>query len=43
MTIYCMQCGKELLEDANFCLKCGKPLRKCCEANTVARAEMGIL
>src|SRR2546425_693116 len=27
MTIYCMQCGKELPDDANFCLKCGKPLK----------------
>lgn len=24
MAIYCMQCGKELPDDANFCLKCGK-------------------
>lgn len=28
MAIYCMQCGKELPDDANFCLKCGKPLRE---------------
>ena len=27
MAIYCMQCGKELPNDANFCLKCGKPVR----------------
>lgn len=26
MAIYCMQCGKELPDDAKFCLKCGKPL-----------------
>lgn len=26
MAIYCMQCGKELPDDANFCLKCGKPV-----------------
>ncbi len=26
MAIYCMQCGKELPDDANFCLKCGKPI-----------------
>ncbi len=24
MAIYCMQCGKELPDDAKFCLKCGK-------------------
>lgn len=27
MAIYCPQCGKELPDDANFCLKCGKPLK----------------
>lgn len=26
MAIYCPQCGKELPDDANFCMKCGKPL-----------------
>lgn len=26
MAIYCMQCGKELPEDAGFCLKCGTPV-----------------
>jgi predicted amidophosphoribosyltransferase len=26
MAIYCIQCGKELPDDANFCLKCGKPV-----------------
>src|ERR1700738_4848225 len=26
MAVYCMQCGKELPDDANFCLKCGKPV-----------------
>src|SRR5437868_5322663 len=23
--MYCMNCGKELPDDANFCLRCGKP------------------
>ena len=23
--MFCMNCGKELPDDANFCLKCGKP------------------
>ena len=23
--IYCTECGKELPDDANFCLRCGKP------------------
>jgi len=27
MAIYCMHCGKELPADANFCLKCGNPLK----------------
>lgn len=26
MAIYCMHCGKELPDDANFCLKCGTPV-----------------
>ena len=26
MAIYCMQCGKELPDDASFCLKCGMPV-----------------
>lgn len=25
--MFCVSCGKELPDDANFCLKCGKPLR----------------
>jgi hypothetical protein len=25
--MFCMNCGKELPDDANFCLKCGKPQR----------------
>jgi hypothetical protein len=25
--IYCVSCGKELPDDANFCLKCGRDLR----------------
>jgi tetratricopeptide (TPR) repeat protein len=27
MAIYCPQCGKELPDDAMFCIKCGKPLQ----------------
>jgi hypothetical protein len=27
MAIYCMQCGKELPNDARFCLNCGKPVK----------------
>lgn len=26
MSIFCMNCGNELPDDANFCLKCGKPV-----------------
>jgi predicted amidophosphoribosyltransferase len=27
MAIYCSHCGKELPDDASFCMKCGKPLK----------------
>ncbi len=27
MAIYCPQCGREHPDDANFCMKCGKPLK----------------
>ena len=27
MSIFCMNCGHELPDDANFCFKCGKPLK----------------
>ncbi len=27
MPIYCSQCGKESVDDANFCSACGRPLK----------------
>ena len=28
MAIYCSQCGKDHPDDANYCMKCGAPLRE---------------
>ena len=38
MAIYCMQCGKELPDDANFCLKCGKPVKDAVTVTSQAQA-----
>jgi hypothetical protein len=34
-----MQCGKELPDDANFCLKCGKPLKEVARSATQSEPQ----
>src|SRR5690242_11197085 len=39
MAIYCPNCGKEHPDDANFCMKCGKPLTTIAQPTTAPKWE----
>jgi len=42
--MYCVQCGKDLPDDANFCLQCGTPQRSDkLSAARVPRWETGVI
>jgi hypothetical protein len=39
MAIYCPQCGKDLPDDASFCIKCGKPLQGAAQSSPQAEPQ----